>query len=430
MDIIASSYFGIFGFEISIFIVLAISFGLFMAWGVGANDVANAMGTSVGSGAITIKQAIIIAVIFEFAGAILAGGEVTATIRKGILDASLFADDPHLLVYGMLASLLAAGFWLMIASSLGWPVSTTHSIVGAIVGFGAVGVGVDAVAWGKVGTIAMSWIVSPILAGTIAFMLFRSLQNLIIDTEHPFDNAKRYVPFYMFLVGFVISLVTIFKGLKHIGLELDTSTSYLLAFGFGALVAIVGAWWIRGIRLDPEENKDFHFTSMERVFSVLMVITAAAMAFAHGSNDVANAIGPLAAIYGVIESGGIIGAKSVLPPWVLLVGGAGIVLGLVTYGHKVIATIGTGITQLTPSRGFAATLAAAATVVIASGTGLPVSTTQVLVGAVLGVGLARGLAALDTRVINKIFLSWIVTLPAGALMSILFFFALKGMFGA
>ena len=407
---------------------MAVAFGLFMAWGVGANDVANAMGTSIGSGAITIKQAIIIAVIFEFSGAILAGGEVTETIRKGILDASLFADDPHLFVYGMLASLLAAGFWLMIASSLGWPVSTTHSIVGAIVGFGAVGVGVDAVAWDKVGTIAMSWIVSPILAGTIAFMLFRSLQNLIIDTENPFDNAKRYVPFYMFLVGFVISLVTIFKGLKHIGLNFDTSTSYLLAFGFGALVAIVGAWWIRGIRLDPDENRDFHFTSMERVFSVLMVITAAAMAFAHGSNDVANAIGPLAAIYGVIESGGIIGVKSILPPWVLLVGGAGIVLGLITYGHKVIATIGTGITQLTPSRGFAATLAAAATVVIASGTGLPISTTQVLVGAVLGVGFARGMAALDTRVINKIFLSWIVTLPAGALMSILFFFALKGAF--
>ena len=407
---------------------MAVAFGLFMAWGVGANDVANAMGTSVGSGAITIKQAIIIAVIFEFSGAILAGGEVTETIRKGILDASLFADDPHLFVYGMLASLLAAGFWLMIASSLGWPVSTTHSIVGAIVGFGAVGVGVDAVSWAKVGTIAMSWIVSPILAGTIAFMLFRSLQNLIIDTENPFDNAKRYVPFYMFLVGFVISLVTIFKGLKHIGLNFDTSTSYLLAFGFGALVAIVGAWWIRGIRLDPDENRDFHFTSMERVFSVLMVITAAAMAFAHGSNDVANAIGPLAAIYGVIESGGIIGVKSILPPWVLLVGAAGIVLGLITYGHKVIATIGTGITQLTPSRGFAATLAAAATVVIASGTGLPISTTQVLVGAVLGVGFARGMAALDTRVINKIFLSWIVTLPAGALMSILFFFALKGAF--
>ncbi len=411
-------------------LILAIVFGLFMAWGVGANDVANAMGTSVGSGAVTIKQAVIIAVIFEFAGAILAGGEVTATIRKGILDASLFTSDPHLLVYGMLASLLAAGMWLMIASNLGWPVSTTHSIVGAIVGFGAVGVGVDAVAWDKVSNIAMSWIVSPILAGSIAFMLFRSLQNLIIDTSKPFDNAKKYVPFYMFLVGFVISLVTIFKGLKHIGLNFDTPTSYMLAIGFGLIVASIGTVVIRRIHIDPDENINFHFTSMERVFSVLLIITAAAMAFAHGSNDVANAIGPLAAIYGVIESGGIIGSKSALPVWILLIGGSGIVIGLVTYGHKVIATIGTGITQLTPSRGFAATLAAAATVVIASGTGLPVSTTQVLVGAVLGVGLARGMAALDTRVINRIFLSWIVTLPAGAIMSILFFFALKGAFGA
>jgi len=330
----------------------------------------------------------------------------------------------------MMASLLAAGSWLLIASSFGWPVSTTHSIVGAIVGFGAVGVGVDAVAWGKVIKIVISWIASPVLAGIISFTLFRSLQNLIIDTQDPFNNAKKYVPYYMFLVGFVVSLVTIFKGLKHVGLSFSASTSYLLSLGFGLLVAIIGTLMIRNIHLNPDENIDFHFTSMERVFGVLMIITAAAMAFAHGSNDVANAIGPLAAIYSVIESGGAIGSKSALPLWILLVGGAGIVAGLVTYGHRVIATIGTGITQLTPSRGFAATLAAAATVVIASGTGIPVSTTQVLVGAVLGVGLARGMAALDTRVINRIFLSWIVTLPAGALMSILFFFALKGAFGA
>ena len=414
----------------NVLIILAVVFGTFMAWGIGANDVANAMGTSVGSGAVTIKQAIIIAVIFEFSGAILVGGEVTATIRKGILDAALFTNDPHLLVYGMMASLLAAGSWLLIASSFGWPVSTTHSIVGAIVGFGAVGVGVDAVAWDKVIKIVISWIASPVLAGIVSFALFRSLQNLIIDTQDPFNNAKKYVPYYMFLVGFVVSLVTIFKGLKHVGLSFSASTSYLLSLGFGLLVAIIGTLMIRNIHLDPDENIDFHFTSMERVFGVLMIITAAAMAFAHGSNDVANAIGPLAAIYSVIESGGAIGSKSALPLWILLVGGAGIVAGLVTYGHRVIATIGTGITQLTPSRGFAATLAAAATVVIASGTGIPVSTTQVLVGAVLGVGLARGVAALDTRVINRIFLSWIVTLPAGGFMSILFFFALKGAFGA
>jgi len=414
----------------NVLIIMAIVFGVFMAWGIGANDVANAMGTSVGSGAVTIKQAVIIAVIFEFSGAILAGGEVTATIRKGILDTALFVNDPHLLVYGMLASLLAAGTWLLIASSLGWPVSTTHSIVGAIVGFGAVGVGVDAVEWNQVVKIVMSWIVSPVLAGIIAFTLYRSLQNLIIDTNHPFNNAKKYVPYYMFLVGLVVSLVTIFKGLKHIGLSFDTVTSYILSIGFGLIIAVIGAFFIRNIHLDPDENKDFYYASMEKIFGVLMIITAAAMAFAHGSNDVANAIGPLAAIYSIIDSGGMIGSKSALPLWILFLGGVGIAVGLITYGHKVIATIGTGITQLTPSRGFAATLAAAATVVIASGTGIPVSTTQVLVGAVLGVGLARGMAALDTRVINRIFLSWVVTLPAGAFMSILFFFALKGAFGA
>ncbi|HIK87976.1 MAG TPA: inorganic phosphate transporter [Alphaproteobacteria bacterium] len=414
----------------NVLIILAIVFGVFMAWGIGANDVANAMGTSVGSGAVTIKQAVIIAVIFEFSGAILAGGEVTATIRKGILDTALFVNDPHLLVYGMLASLLAAGTWLLIASSLGWPVSTTHSIVGAIVGFGAVGVGVDAVEWNQVVKIVMSWIVSPVLAGIIAFTLYRSLQKLIIDTNHPFNNAKKYVPYYMFLVGLVVSLVTIFKGLKHIGLSFDTMTSYILSIGFGLIIAVIGAFFIRNIHLDPDENKDFYYASMEKIFGVLMIITAAAMAFAHGSNDVANAIGPLAAIYSVIDSGGMVSSKSALPFWILFVGGVGIAVGLITYGHKVIATIGTGITQLTPSRGFAATLAAAATVVIASGTGIPVSTTQVLVGAVLGVGIARGMAALDTRIISRIFLSWLVTLPAGAFMSILFFFALKAAFGA
>ena len=414
----------------NVLIILAIVFGVFMAWGIGANDVANAMGTSVGSGAVTIKQAVIIAVIFEFSGAILAGGEVTATIRKGLLDTALFVNDPHLLVYGMLASLLAAGTWLLIASSLGWPVSTTHSIVGAIVGFGAVGVGIDAVEWNQVVKIVMSWIVSPVLAGIIAFALFRSLQKLIIDTNHPFNNAKKYVPYYMFLVGLVVSLVTIFKGLKHIGLSFDTVTSYILSIGFGLIIAVIGAFFIRNIHLNPDENKDFYYASMEKIFGVLMIITAAAMAFAHGSNDVANAIGPLAAIYSVIDSGGMVSSKSALPLWILFVGGVGIAVGLITYGHKVIATIGTGITQLTPSRGFAATLAAAATVVIASGTGIPVSTTQVLVGAVLGVGIARGMAALDTRVIRGIFLSWIVTLPAGAFMSILFFFALKTIFGA
>lgn len=410
-----------------IFIALAVVFGLFMAWGVGANDVANAMGTSVGSKAVTIKQAFVIAAIFEFAGAYLAGGEVTKTIRKGIIDPEMLAGSPELVVYGMLASLLAAAIWLLVASRAGWPVSTTHTIVGAVVGFAAVGIGVDAVQWGKVGTIAMSWVISPALSGIIAYWLFVSVQRLILDTDDPLKSAKYWVPYYIFLVGFIIALVTIFKGLKHVGLHLSTVESYMIAAGFGVVVMIIGKYFIGRLQFDPEADRSFHFANVERVFSVLMVVTACAMAFAHGSNDVANAVGPLAAVVSIAESGEVL-QTSPMPAWILLLGGAGIVLGLVTYGHRVIATIGSGITELTPSRGFAATLAAATTVVIASGTGIPISTTHTLVGAVLGVGLARGIASLDLKVVRTIFLSWIVTLPAGAILAIIFFYILKAIF--
>ncbi len=412
----------------TVFLILAAVFGLFMAWGIGANDVANAMATSVGSKALTIKQAVMIAAVFEFAGAILAGGQVTKTIRKGIVDADLLSGNPELLLYGMLASLLAAGIWLLIASRNGWPVSTTHSIVGAIVGFAMVGIGTDAVHWDKVGFIVASWVVSPVLAGFIAFMLFRSVQGLILDTDEPFENAKKYVPYYIFLVGFIIALVTMVKGLKHVGLHVSTVEQYFYAFILGIVIMMVGKYFVNRIRLDPKKDKKFHFTNVERVFGVLMVVTACAMAFAHGSNDVANAIGPVAAVVSIVHSGGEVASKSALPLWVLGLGGIGIVVGLMMYGKKVIATVGNQITELTPSRGFAATLAAATTVVLASGTGLPISTTHTLVGAVLGVGLARGIGALNMTVIRNIFMSWIVTLPAGAILSILFFFVLKGIF--
>jgi len=412
-----------------ILLILACVFGLFMAWGIGANDVANAMGTSVGSGAITIKQAVIIAAVFEFAGAFLAGGQVTKTIRKGIIDADLLSGTPELLVYGMLAALLAAGIWLLVASRLGWPVSTTHTIVGAIVGFAAVGIGMDAVHWGKVGSIVMSWVISPALAGTISYWLFRSVQGLILNTDTPFDNAKKYVPFYIFLTGFIIALVTMFKGLKHIGLETTIIQNYGMAFIIGLIIMFIGKSYINKLKIDPEADRDFHFANVEKVFAVLMVFTACAMAFAHGSNDVANAIGPVAAVVSIVQSGGEITQKSALPIWILLLGGVGIVAGLLMYGRRVMETIGKNITELTPSRGFAATLAAATTVVLASGTGLPISTTHTLVGAVLGVGMARGIGALNLNVVRTIFLSWIITLPAGAIMAILFFFTLKGMFG-
>ncbi|MEX1033859.1 MAG: inorganic phosphate transporter [Cellvibrionaceae bacterium] len=414
----------------TVLLVLACVFGVFMAWGVGANDVANAMGTSVGSRALTIKQAIIIAMVFEFLGAYLAGGEVTSTIRKGIIDPAILTDTPELLVYGMLSALLAAGTWLLAASLWGWPVSTTHSIVGAIVGFAAVGIGIDAVDWARVGSIVASWVVSPVLAGSISYGLFRSVQVLILNTDKPFQNAKRFIPIYMFAVGFLIAMVTMVKGLKHVFADAGMALSYGESAGYATLIGLavmaIGVVLLKRIREDDaavlSRNR---FASVERVFAVLMIFTACAMAFAHGSNDVANAVGPMAAVYSVIVNEGVIGASATMPNWVLLLGGLGIVAGLGTYGYKVIATVGRKITELTPSRGFAAELGAAATVVLASGTGLPVSTTHTLVGAILGVGLARGIGALNLSVIGTIFMSWIITLPVGAVLAIIFFFTFK-----
>lgn len=406
---------------------LAAAFGLFMAWGIGANDVANAMATSVGSKALTIKQAIIVAAIFEFAGAFLAGGQVTSTIRQGIIDASHVSENPELLVFGMLASLLAAAVWLLIASRKGWPVSTTHSIVGAIVGFAVVGIGVESVYWSKVGTIAASWVISPMMSGFLAFFIFMSVQKLILNTKDPLKNARKYVPIYIFAVGFILALVTLLKGLKHIGLDLSPMESVLVAIGSGFLTMFIGILGIRRLKLDPSDVKDFRYANVEKIFGVLMIFTACGMAFAHGSNDVANAIGPVAAIVSIVKTGAV-AQTSALATWILLLGACGIVLGLATYGWRVIKTVGKNITELTPSRGFAAELAAASTVVIASGTGIPISTTHTLVGAVMGVGIARGIGALNLRVIRNIMLSWIITLPAGGILAIVFFFLLKGVF--
>ena len=407
-----------------VYITLAAVFGLFMAWGIGANDVANAIGPAVGSKAITIKQAVVIAAIFEFAGAVLAGGGVTNTIRKGIVDSSFLVNAPELLITGMLASLLAAATWLLIASNRGWPVSTTHSIVGAVIGFGAVGVGMHAVQWGQVGGIIVSWILSPVLAGIVGWILFVSVQKLVLETDDPLRAARRWVPAYIFLTVFLITLVTLFKGLQHVGLDLSLEASYAYAALFSALVAWGGHLMIQRIPFDADENREFQFATVEKIFGVLMLITACAMAFAHGSNDVANAVGPVAAVINIAQTGSV-EQSSVVSPWLLVLGGVGIVVGLATYGHRVIATIGTRITNLTASRGFAAGLAAAATIVLASGTGLPISTTHTLVGAVLGVGLARGITAINMNVVSKIFMSWVITVPAGALLSVVFFFGLR-----
>lgn len=408
-------------------VVLAIVLGLFMTWGVGANDVANAMGTSVGSGAITVRKAILIAAVFEFTGAVLAGGHVTSTIRRGIIDAS-FVPAPEILVYGMLAALLAAGLWLLVASYFGWPVSTTHTIVGSLIGFGVVGLGPEAVEWGQVGGIVASWLVSPLLGALIAFLLAMSVRHFILDTDAPMEAARRAGPVYVFIMGMLIALVTLFKGLTHLDLTLTTTQTFIIALAVGTVVALVGRALIQRIEIDPEADRDFHYAGVERIFAPLCVFTACAMAFAHGSNDVANGVGPLAAVVSIVGTGEVT-QDSPLPLWILLLGGTGIILGLATMGYRVMKTIGTKITELTPSRGFCAELAAASTVVLASRLGLPVSTTHIIVGAVLGVGMARGVAAIDLRVVVGIVTSWIVTLPIGATLAAFFFYFFKGVFG-
>ena len=412
--------------SLTVLLVMAIGSGLYMAWAIGANDVANSMGTSVGAGALTVGGAILIAGVFEFLGAFLAGGEVTSTIRKGIIDTESFEHDPDLLVIGMLSALLAAAAWLTIASRFGWPVSTTHSIVGAIIGFAVVAVGVEAVHWWDVATIAASWVVTPLIAGAIAWLLVLSVQWLIFDRDEPDVYARRYVPVYIFAAVLMTSIVTFVKGLKHVGLELSTSTAILYSVLFAGVVAFAGRMVINRLGFESSESASAgqaRLTNVERVFGVLMIVTASGMAFAHGSNDVANAIGPVSAIVGVVTTGEV-AHKSTVPTWVLLIGALGIVTGLATFGYRVMATIGRKITELTPSRGFAAEFAAASTVVVASGTGLPVSTTQTLVGAVMGVGLARGMGALDFGVVRTIVVSWVVTLPVGAMLAAAFYYAL------
>ena len=402
----------------TLILIIAAFAGFFMAFGIGANDVANAMGTSVGSKAITFKQAIFIAAIFEFLGAYMAGGEVTSTIRKGIVDPDLYIGKENIFIMGMLSALLAAGTWLIIASSKGWPVSTTHSIVGSIVGFVIISMGFQAVSWGKVGTIAASWVVSPAISGTMAFFIFLSAKKFILDRKDPAQAAVSLIPLYSFFVAVIIGLVTARKGLKHVGLPLTDNEVVLVTIAFGLVVTV-----ITYILLNKNKEK-IKMNGVESAFAVLMIVTASAMAFAHGSNDVANAIGPMSAIISVASEGAI-GAKSAVSPWVLLIGGVGIVFGLAMLGGRVIKTVGSKITTLTPSLGFSAEMAAASTVVAATYIGFPISTTHTLVGAVIGVGLAKGVSHLDLSSIGRIILSWVVTIPAGATLTVLFYVLLR-----
>ena len=400
---------------------IAVAVGLYMAWNIGANDVANAMGTSVGSKALTLIQAIIIAGVLEFAGASLVGAYVTDTVRKGIVDPSLpmFTENPRLLVYGMTAALTGAAVWLNVATILGWPVSTTHSIVGAVAGFGLVVGGPSSMNWGKLGAVVSSWIVSPLTGGMLSWGLYMLIRKRIIEREQPGEQARRHAPLLVAGMLFVLTLVMLFKGLKNLKLPLAWYQSIGLALGF----ALMG-YLVMAVLRRRQPDGPHGLEEMERVFRYLQIATAAFVAFAHGANDVANAVGPMAAVYGILGSGEVMQKVSV-PIWMLMLGGVGIVVGLSTYGYKVMATIGGKITEITPSRGFCSEFGAAMTILVGSKLGLPLSTTHTLVGSVIGVGFARGVKALDLAVIRNIVVSWLLTIPFAAAVCIAIFYALK-----
>jgi len=401
-------------------LVFAITACVYMACNIGANDVANAMGTSVGSGSLTFKQAIAVAAVAEFAGAYFVGGHVSDTIRKGMLDPSIFADVPIHLVYGMIGALVASAVWLNIASYLGWPVSTTHSIVGAVIGFGVVAGGLDAVSWGRVGQVAMSWVISPVMGGLCAYILFRFISHQIFRRRNPLLYAKWLLPYMVFMVCVILANAMFYKGLKNLHLDL----SFVEAMAYAFVVGVIGFYFskilVKKVPDVPKREIHRQLESTENIFKYLQILTAFYIAFAHGSNDVANAVGPLAAVVSILKNGSV-AMKVEMPSWILAMGGACIVFGLLVWGRRVMETIGSKITEITPSRGFCATFGAATIVLICSKMGLPVSTTHTLVGSVIGVGFARGLPTLNLGIIQEIVMSWLATVPFTAILSAIIF---------
>lgn len=469
----------------TIILITTLVVGFYVAWNIGANDVANAMGTSVGSGALTLRRAVILAAILEFSGAFFLGSHVAETVESGVVNPEAFADAPRLFIYGMLASLLAAGVWLQVASYFGWPVSTTHSIIGALIGFGWMAAGIDSIKWDNVGFILTSWIISPIMGGTLGFLIFNLIRRKIFYSSNPILAAKKLTPYLVFTVFAILSLVLFFGGVSSKYVDLPFWGALGFAVVIGGIAALISAGVVRRLPVpeanprvealhvtgnleralkhlkravgsttgelkdrlsvlmkqalslseEVSEHKQRYYESLEtehrtveKIFVGLQIISACLMAFAHGANDVANAIGPLAAVIDYLKYGILLG-KSDIPTWLLGLGGVGIVIGLATWGWRVIRTVGKRITELTPTRGFSAEFGAAVTIVIASRLGLPISTTHTLVGAVLGVGLARGIGAINLNVVRDIVISWVITIPVGAILSILFYRSLLWIFG-
>lgn len=465
-------------------LILLLVAGFYMAWNIGANDVSNAMGTSVGSGALTLRKAVIIAGILEFCGAFFLGSHVSQTVQKGLVNPDVFAQDPTILLYGMLSALIATALWLQTASYFGWPVSTTHAIIGAILGFGVIVGGVHAVEWPEVGNIALSWVISPLLSGVIAFALFTIVQKVILFAYYPIDATKRAIPIFTALLFLTFFLNFLTKGIGGVNIHITPTMTVVISCVI-AVIAFIGSKLfvhskrfafdgespppnliqhvyslnkalkhlqrvklatqgerreevasilrdLRGVTDQVRHESGFYvksneFQIVEKMFASLQILSAMYIAFAHGANDVANAIGPVAASLEILRSGAL-QASSQVPSWLLALGGVGIVIGLATWGWRVMETIGKKITELTPTRGFCAEFGAASTILLASRLGLPISTTHCIVGAVLGVGTARGISALNLRTVREIVLSWIITIPSSAIVCILLFYLLRLIF--
>ncbi|NJE08301.1 inorganic phosphate transporter [Thermococcus sp. M39] len=378
-----------------------------MAWAIGANDAANSMSTAVGAGAITPKQAVIIAGILEFTGAYFFGKSVTETIRKGIIDLSQITE-PTVLIYGSIAALLAAALWLLIATKFGLPVSTTHSIIGGIVGYGIVYAGLGIVNWGKMAQVVASWILSPVFGAIMAFVVFKAISKTILQSGDPVKSAKNHSPVWIGLAFVVIGSMFYIKVLH--------GKSLLIALVKFGIPAGFVAFLISFVVLRRNFKSDDPYIGVEMIFKKVQVLTSAYVALSHGANDVANAIGPVAAVYAVATMG-LAGIKVPVPRWILAMGGLGIAIGVATYGYKVMETVGKKITELTNTRGFSIDFSAATVVLIASWLGLPISTTHTVVGAVIGVGLARGVKAINKDIVKDIIISWFVTVPIAAIVS-------------
>lgn len=457
-----------------------------MAWNIGANDVSNAMGTSVGSGALTLRKAIVLAAILEFSGAFFLGSNVSHTMQSGLIDPQQFANSSSLFVIGMFSSLLATSLWLQIASYFGWPVSTTHAIVGAILGFGGVLGGAEAIKWSEVGSIALSWVISPVLSALFSFIIFSMLQKKVLYAINPVKASRRLVPILIGVVFATFTISVLLGGLNNLSIKVTPLESIGVALAVGCFTYLCALIWVKNMKIPEElllykkhnytqqiyslnktlkhlkraeviaegeakeelthllsnihtlneklnlkagrQNIHSEYQIVEKMFAILQILSACYVAFAHGANDVANAIGPIGAVLNKLSFETLKSSGAGVPTWLLGFGGAGIVIGLATWGWRVIQTIGKKITELTPTRGFSAEFGAAITILFASKLGMPISTTHCIVGAVLGVGLAKGISALNLRTLRDIALSWIITIPSAAILSIILFYIISAIF--